>query len=372
MRRVAWIGALGLLALIGVWFYATFERVPGRTRVPPSAEAQLRPFLAAQRFAERMGMRTQELRGLPDLDALPAGGVLLLPPVRQALNGPRILALLAWTERGGHLVVEAEPAGRADPLLDVLALRRTRRGTAKPLVVDLPDGRKLSVALPGPQLEGAVRNPLLSAGSAEAWRLVSFRRGKGVVTVASSLDFARNDFAGDLDHAELLWAVLQLSPASELRVFARPQKLSLWGFLEEHAAPALLGGGLLLGVWLWRTAPRFGPLVPDAPPARRRLLDHLRASGRYFWARGQRARLLAAARDAALRRIARSQPDFAVATEAERAMRLARLADVAPRDAAHFLATPAEPQGTLPGGIFIDLVRVAQRVHAALDRGKTT
>ena len=372
MTRALWIGGLGLVAVFGVWFASEFERVPDKAWVPSSGEARLRPFLAAQRFAERMGMRTKELRSLPELDALPAGGILFLPRLRQALDTGRMNALLAWAERGGHLVVEAEPLGRADPLLDRLGLGRKAQPAPKPLVANLPDGRRLTVALPGPVLAGAVRNPRLSIGEAQGWRLVSFPRGKGLVTAASSLNFARNDFAGLHDHAALLGTVLDLSATkekrTELRVFARSSKLSLWGFLTEHAAPALAGAALLLGLWLWRAAPRFGPLVPDAPPARRRLLDHLRASGRYFWAGGRRERLLAAAREAALRRIARSQPDFAVAHDAERAARLARLAGVPQAEAARFMA--AHP-GEIPGGVFIDSVRIAQRVHTTLDRGKT-
>ena len=80
--------------------------------------------------------------------------------------------------------------------------------------------------------------------------------------------------------------------------------------------------------------PRFGPVAPDAPPGRRRLLDHLRASGRYYWTQGLRSRLVVAARDAALRRIARAQPDFAAAPQAERVARLASLAGISREEAA--------------------------------------
>ena len=38
-------------------------------RVPPSGEARLRQFLAAERLAERMGLRTRELRSVPELES---------------------------------------------------------------------------------------------------------------------------------------------------------------------------------------------------------------------------------------------------------------------------------------------------------------
>jgi len=366
--RLLWIGAAALVALGAIWFFSEFERVPDRVWIPLSGEARLRPFLAAERFAGRMGMRAKELRAVPELDALPASGVLILPAPRDALEPRRATALLAWVERGGQLIVEAEPAARKDPLLDLLGLARKaqRKSRPEPLLAEAADGRRFAVAFArGPLLSGAVRKPRLSAGDQDGWRLVAFPRGKGQVTAVSSLDFARNPLIGQNDHAALLWTAL--SPAAELRVFVRPQKLSLADFLEAHAGPALAALALALALWLWRIAPRFGPLVPDAPPARRRLLDHLRASGRYFWARGRRDRLLAAAREAALRRVARAQPDFAVAPERERVASLARLGGITQAEAARFMAPPPAP---LRGSAFIDLVRVAQRIHAALDQGR--
>jgi len=126
-----------------------------------------------------------------------------------------------------------------------------------------------------------------------------------------------------------------------------------------------IAGAALLALWLWRIAPRFGPVAPDAPPARRRLLDHLRASGRYYWALDLRERLLIAARDAALRRVLRAQPEFAAARPQERAARLAALAGVSVEEAQRLL----DAGGAIRGAAFIQVIQTAQRVHAALERG---
>jgi hypothetical protein len=111
--------------------------------------------------------------------------------------------------------------------------------------------------------------------------------------------------------------------------------------------------------------PRFGPVAPDAPPGRRRLLDHLRASGRYYWTKGLRSRLVVAARDAALRRIVRAQPDFAGAPQAERAARLARLAGISKEEASRFMVAA----GAMRGADFIRVTQDAQRIHKALEKG---
>jgi hypothetical protein len=199
----------------------------------------------------------------------------------------------------------------------------------------------------------------------EKGRFVSFEHGNGMVTAVAGLQFARNGIIGSNDNAEFLWHVLGLTPAAELQVYLRPERLSLWGFLKQHAALVLFAAAALLALWLWRIAPRFGPVQPDAPPARRRLLDHLRASGRFYWAQGLRARLVIAARDAALRRISRAQPDFALSSLAERAARVCALARIQPEEAQRFVGAG----GSLRGAEFIRIMHTAQLIHSALEKG---
>ncbi|HEV7477005.1 MAG TPA: DUF4350 domain-containing protein [Burkholderiales bacterium] len=367
--RVLVIGGLGLLAVLGaVWFLSTYERVPYKEQVGPSSEVRLRQFLAAERFAERMGVPASEIRSLPELEALEPGGVLLMPARRQALEPRRLRDIAAWVERGGHLVAEAEFLGVSDPLFDLLGVRRDQvDATGKPLIVEV-DGRKLTVSLASRMTLQAPAGARveLRAGPAEAARLISYHRGKGMVTAVTSLQFVRNYQIGANDHAELFWELLSLTPAPALQVYHRPERLSLTGFLRERAPEAAGACLALLALWLWRIAPRFGPVAPDAPPARRRLLDHLRASGRYYWAKGLRGELVLAARDAALRRLARAQPDFAVASQPEKVSRLASLTGISQEEARRFLAAG----GPMRGADFIKLARDAQSVHTALEKGK--
>lgn len=382
--KVIAISALALLIVLGVaWFLATHDRVDSSEWVGPSGEARLRDFLAAQRFAQRMGMKVSEVRSLPELSALPAQGVLLVPHHRQQMPTARMDDLVAWVERGGHLIVEAESLATPDPLLERLGVKRSMvEAMKKPMVIEHGE-RKLTAYLQSAmKVETADGDVRLRAGP----HLISWARGRGLVTAASTLSFARNprwdDFLmakrpgtsiGALDHAELLWTIVSLTsgreptlaPRYELQVYFRPERLSLTGFLRENAAPALLSGLLLLALWIWSIVPRFGPVAPDTPPGRRRLLDHLRASGRYYWAKGLRSRLVVAARDAALRRIARAQPDFANAPQAERIARLSALIQSSKEDAARFMGAA----GAMRGADFIRVTQDAQRIHSALEKG---
>jgi len=371
MSRAARLALAGLGVLLIVWYVSGFERVPVTERVGLSGEARLRPLLAAERFAERMGLPAREARALPELDRLPARSVLILPRQRRSVDERRAAQLVTWVASGGHLIVEAEFEPVADPVLRRFGLRVERDTAARqPVHLEVTGaGRRLALMSLRPgRMVADYGTPAFRVGAPGAERIVSLPVGEGLVTAAVELDFARNPFIGMHDHAELLWRILGLARSEELVVFHHPQRLSLWGFLVEHAAGALLAAGLLLALWLWRIAPRYGTLLPDPPPVRRRLLDHLRASGRFLWAQGLGATLAAAARESALRRVARAYPDFAEAPPAERAARLAALAGLAPAETAALLA-PGKAVVAPSGHELIRLVHCAQRVHAALERG---
>jgi hypothetical protein len=367
--------ALAGLALIALtWYLSGFERITLKQRVGFSGEARLRPFLAAERFAGRMGLAPRELRALPELERLPPNGVLLMPRGRQSIEARRAAQLAAWAAAGNHLIVEAERDGVADPLLAQLRITRSDSKLRTQKVTAGVPGSERELKVSGfsvSRLQAGERMPRFRAGPAGEERLVTVAHGQGLVSAAVDMNFARNAWIGEHDNAVLLWQLLALKPAGELLVFHHPRRLSLWDFLVARAPGVLVAAAALLALWLWRIAPRYGTVLPDAPPARRRLLDHLRAGGRYLWSRGLRARLAGAARDGALHRVARAYPDFAHVPRAEQAARLATLAGLASADAALLLAAPAPPHGApAPSGAeFMHLVHCAQRVHSALERG---
>jgi hypothetical protein len=181
--------------------------------------------------------------------------------------------------------------------------------------------------------------------------------------VLNDLEFLRNRSIGRLDHAEFLWQIVRFQPDTPaLFVFDNPQKLSLLAWLRDNAWAVLAAAGLLLVLWLWRVGARFGPVLPDPEPARRRLLDHLRASGRFQWSRGGGGALVEAAREAALRRVGRAYPDFAALTRAEQQSRLVELFGVRPEDAQKVLAA-AHPRS--PGEL-MTAIGVYQRIQERL------
>jgi hypothetical protein len=79
-----------------------------------------------------------------------------------------------------------------------------------------------------------------------------------------------------------------------------------------------------------------------------------------------RGALVAAARDAALRRVSRAQPDFTSAPPGEQVTRLAAFAGLS-RDEAQALLSARDAGHASE---FVLLMHYAQRVHAAAERGE--
>ncbi len=357
-RRLAL--AVVLLAALGgalIWFLSNYDRVPVRQWTGYTGEARRHPYLALERLVQRLGGSARELRSVGQLGELPPGGVLMLPGRRDGLTDSDRRRLLAWVQRGGHLVVEAEPYGAADPLLATVGVARLRNASkpagGKPMIPGFTwpgDTRPIRATLhPFPPLA----HP--QASTSLAWEgqnvLVVVPWGKGRVTAVSSLTFLRNNAIGTAENATFAWRMLDAQGA-QVAIFNRPQKLSLARWLLLNAWPALAGAALLLALWLARIVPRFGPVTPDAPPTRRRLLDHLLAVGRFHWQRRRAGHLLEAARDAALRRLTRLRPDFAAAAPREREQYLVETFALDPADARLVVAGGAAPRSQA------DLVRI--------------
>ncbi len=341
-------------------------------------------------------------------DNLPPGGTLLLSDRRYIVMTPeRVKNILAWVEAGGHLIVEAEYPGRPDPLLTAFGIGRrdlvrpkTAAGaapgkqaeaveddgedegdSAEQVPQALPKGRprrpvviaevKLPDNKPPLKIQFSAYQNLAARKSDGFWlaadelgqRLATRAQGAGRVTAISNFDFLiyRGTFGiktealqptqiGKYDHAELVVRLVRLNAnyaTAALRLVRSQENVSLWTWLREHAASALASLALLLAVWLWRVVPRFGPLVPEPPPADQKLLSHLVAVGRFYWKHMQIVEIYAKLRNAFLQRLGDRRPGIVRSKAGERNAQLAQLAGVRVEAVERALDQPARSVGDL-------------------------
>ncbi|HKY01418.1 MAG TPA: DUF4350 domain-containing protein [Burkholderiales bacterium] len=358
------LGTLGT-----VWFFNNFDYVDYRQWVGLRGEARRNPYLAAQRLMVELGTPADELRSVSGINRLPPKGVLVIGEAREILTPNGRKALLDWVAHGGYLITEDLSAEKSDALLDAFEVSREaidedEREREWPLVeFEFPDREQTLKAQMHEWQSIEREDSLLYARSENANHVLHFRYGDGYVTVLNSMWFMENRALGKHDHAEILYALLELAPVrSAISFFNEPEDLSLWDWLAENAWTVLCAGALALTLWLWRIGPRFGPIAPDPQRERRSLLEHLRACGRFEWRAQGGPQLLEAARDVTWRRIARAHPELAGLSKAETITYLARRFDLHEEDAKRLLMAG----GATNENQFIQRIQIYQRVQEKL------
>jgi len=451
---IAAVLSVALIGMLVAWFLTSFERVPFDVDSGYSGEAARNPLYAAELFLGRCEVEARSLRSLHEADELPpADGALIIPFSRLTLGPTRSTELLAWVERGGHLVISASDSllraesAMSDPLLEALGIEAWRSpsdgedSTAVPLrtaqepelPVDQPSEQPTeqplepNSLLPGaPTEDGVVTQdlepnqpqpveaelddvppvlwgdvaglgafgveeetveiqlaeeaaPLVVAlsseivdGAGEAiWTVhgsnaalaLRFVRDRGAITVFGAAEFMRNQRIGEHDHAELVYRLATWDgrggPVWLVHGDDVPSLLALAG---RHGWRLLLSAGVLLGLWLLARARRHGPLQPLPDPARRRLSEHVEASGRMLWTRGASGVLLRAAQQAVMQRAATRTPLWENMSPRERHARLADLSELPP-EAIEADLNRSEVDGP---GQFLATVRRLERIRRAL------
>lgn len=388
MRRgLATVLLLGLLlGLAALWFVRSYERREVSTPVPPQEQAWNNRFLAAARLLERFGVRSRYEVGLEGAPRYAAGSVIVLPAPRGHVSAAALARLRAAVQDGAHLIVESERTGSGDPVFDAFGLRRAepdRRSCQDAVGWDLGDwgDRREQIAVTSssllrvdslgePALRAAVAGaeslssaepPLWQLSGCDGVRVLHRELGRGRLTAINDLRFAANWDLARADNAEFLWRLLQLGGAPAEVVFHGPPEGGLGQWLGRHAWRVLASLAVLVVLWLWSRMPRFGPVRADPEPVRRRLLEHLRASGRLLWSQQARAELARAAREAALTRVAREHPHARALAPAD------LVAFLQQRYGLPRLMAQAVVDASLPAdaAAFIALARACRALHAA-------
>jgi hypothetical protein len=390
MKPWQWALVGFLLAGLGAaWFFATHERREREVPRPPSSAAQRDSLLAAQRLLERLGYPVRRLDSLQQPFDVAGPTLLIAPAPRGALLGGAPERIEAFVRGGGHLLVESELLPARDPLLERFGIERVgidedsmthawsrgsfawrdptasgslRNVTRADLIAERPP---LFLRLRGPHGLYSAEDPRWMLGEDEAAAALQIAVGDGLVTVLTGFAPLQNWEIGRYDHAEFLHWLAREGKTQEVLIL-RPWHGGALRWLGEHGWRALIVLALLLLALLWRALPRFGPVRGDDPPSRRRLLDHLAASGRLLWSRGARETLAAAARGTALARLRAEYPHAGLMPAPELARFLARRFGL-DAHAATQLAGGATPTAPLA---FIAQVRACRRVHAQLAQGR--
>jgi hypothetical protein len=279
-------------------------------------KAKLDAYLAATRFLERMDYTVISKPGWPDLDNV---SVMLVPASVLATDA-YVREVKEWVEGGGHLICLLENAESYHD--DWRSSGRFRFSDDEELPESLETWLKeigLTFSLAGGKVEAkklevdeasydvfAESSIGVQKGNRARRAMAQADVGEGIVTVMTDARPFRNRYIGDNDHAELLLALVDISPYEGSVAIIRDGGLSLWTMLWQHGWPALVGLLVLTVIWLWKNMPRFGPMRREEEPTHQRDYDHhLEALGDFQWRLDKGQALLRPLRDSVLERALR-------------------------------------------------------------------
>ncbi len=327
---------LAIVTLLGAGFLHFYEKQSIDDWNPPSARVLFEPYLAAERLLTELEMPFSQIGSLQDAVDLPAHSALIVPAGRVGLTDQARASIRQFVRDGGHLLIESERWEDPDPLLEDLGVTRSEApdvdyddhewlGFSSLFIyqdptesVDVDDPALLLVkwhAQTDPLVVTSLGGDLLDADDAirridgdDGTRILQRRLGEGLITAINDISFAQNWRIGRNDNAELFWQILNDTPDLAHVAWFRTKPPQLWPWLRSNAFAVLISVALLIALFIWHGLPRFGPLQADPGNQRRRLSDHLSASGRFLWSAGQRANLSRATAACAYDAVARRYP----------------------------------------------------------------
>ena len=318
---------LVILGGISWWIYQNYDLVEIEEDTGYRGEARSNPLLAAERLLAALDIPVESRDNLVTLP--PSDTTLLLTASRRHFGSKRNRRILAWVRAGGHLITMPHPGSEADLSTDLLLDAVGVHAEATDEDEDVMD--TVSFYVPGcaeTRASFAAERALVDRSRDALWwaevndrvHVLQHALGQGTVTTFSDLSFAGNDRIGQLDHATLLYNLARKTRQTWL--VHDDQIPSIFTLLWKHAWMVLLSLGIVLVAWIWSSAARFGPVLPDPELSRRGLLEHIEAAGRFLWRQGHSASLLASQRQALLRRIEQRHPTWAKLSAPDLAERL--------------------------------------------------
>lgn len=321
-----------VLAAIIYGLHDKFEKVTKEIDIGFTGEARTNPLFASRLFLKKMGIPAEpidiyRLENLPGIKT-----IIVIDTYRSTLSSRRIDQLMAWVKRGGHLITIINPdfedteENTGDPLQNHLNIQadNTRYfddenfdsescdNPSQDEVFDysvqvslkgLPKCYTLNIEQFHPIHSNATNDEVIHIdGSAF---LLNRSYGDGLISIASDLEFAENNHIAEANHAEFFWQLVhrKYSLPENVWLLNSDDMPALWEWLWQHAWQLILTLSLLLFLWLYGLSHRFGPIIPSKALDRRRLLEHIQASGHFFWKQNQQDKLINSCRQGVLQKL---------------------------------------------------------------------
>lgn len=364
-------------------FFLSYTRESYQEFVPPLGEARHNPLLAAERLLADLGYAVEsDVEFAPSLSLPDTDATIVLGFNYRWLDEDDLALLMAWVERGGHLIVEIMPRfGRLyDPIFTALGiearsvpqekatqdapdpaadaveslLEEPAADLSDDLVDDVPpvsdgapaahppDPDRLAERFAGREYWGDMAHDnrrVIDFGDNEPVWSVADETGifagqigydAGLLTIVADLSFINNRRIAQRDHAYILTRLVgSAETAGNVWLYYGGRFPTLMSLLWQHADFLFKAGAVVLLLTLWWAGQRFGPRLDPPASARKAFLEHIAANGKFLWRHHQQDELLAKTQRAFLRDAQRRHTGARAADDARRNDYLAEVCDIA-------------------------------------------
>lgn len=366
---------------IGWWAYNTFELVEEEYLSDPSGEARRNPYLLAERFLNAVGQDAESQAGRERLRDLPTSAdTMIVSDLGQNLNDTRHANLMAWVERGGHLIVAAtlfldDTDATGNALLDDLGvgLRRPDQVPDLPTIFGGDPDAETSTEDSGQALEDILRDRFSTVditfeegesatvnfsnyqylddtkGEADAFaqgeygpHMMQFNRGEGLVTVMSDISFMQNPSsigvrsryqANSLAQHDNAWFLMLIAQTGgKVWILYNTAYPTLTELIWKRSPQVLLAFAVLVLAWLWWLSQQYGPKLQAAGGERRNILEQLLSTGNFEWTTDKGQRRVQLSRQRLLQELEYRHPQIARLNQEARCAYLADKSGLAPKD----------------------------------------
>ncbi len=307
-----------ILAGGAVNFYLRYYHPEFRTQyIGFSGEARKNPWLAAQQLLQQLNIETVNSKKLSlFLQQARAQDILLLTYDKQ-LSQEESDALIAWVKKGGHLILMSQmiktkakgqqPPENADAeeeeetedfLLTYIGVKQYYHELSDEFVplkftwqhhnftVNFDSYRTLALENPSLAIDFQ-----LSDNKDKYLPFIRFKDEQGTITLITKMAIFNNHQIDKFSHAWFLTTLVTPSKITDITQHPKvwflnvrvPPSLSLLDLLFKHAKPMLISLCVLLIFALVYTMTRFGFVLPAPRPLRRKLLEHIDATGLFAW-----------------------------------------------------------------------------------------
>lgn len=392
-----WLLIAGMLAIaLEWWVLENYEYAVGLRETHYKGEAADNSFLALERLLTRHNIKLNKANNLDKILAkLQVQDVLLFNTDIENLNAQQLQRIQTWVKRGGQLWLRAPEADEAtrkkwaeeEPFLQQFGAyresfpydqkadpeatppKKAGESPKVPIPSILWNKEKLRVHFRETErlkFQTASLSSQQIAADPQGMRVAQFKLEQGNVLFFSEWGWLENARLWRYDHAYFFWKLLPSNPSAfwitdfEIdRDITQPPKLlgefALWWL-------SLLVG---IGFLVWHLGHRFGSILLPPDLARRRLLEHVEASGRFLWQHQQGMGLIHEVREQVLQRIYQKYPDWQVLEADALVDALAKHSALSTKEIHRALFSHAQDANQQPTQ-FTDTVRILAMLRKAL------